>query len=170
VADVAGCRVAQSVRGSSIELGRALLDCGIGIEAGVFTLADAGALLRAPWAERVHRILVEVIFEHDDVQAVSFARAIDEHVARLGRPRLWHGDARSNWAVVDAGIAVGRDVRVGLEDMVFDRDGTPAPSNHEQAAARLVLQPTHRSSACDVGTCQSIRSARETMIPSGPRT
>jgi hypothetical protein len=44
--------------------------------------ADADALLRAPWAERVHRILVEVIFEHDDAQAVSLARAIDEHVAR----------------------------------------------------------------------------------------
>jgi uncharacterized protein (DUF849 family) len=118
----------------AMELGHALLDCGIGIEAGVFTLADADALLRAPWAEQVHRILVEVIFEHDDTQAVSLARAIDEHVARLGRPRLWHGDARANWAVVDAGIALGRDVRVGLEDTLFDRDGTPAPSNPEQVA------------------------------------
>jgi uncharacterized protein (DUF849 family) len=118
----------------SIELGHALLDCRIAIEAGVFTLADADALLRAPWAERVHRILVEVIFEHDDAQAVSLARAIDEHVARLGRPRLWHGDARANWAVVDAGIAAGQDVRVGLEGTLFDRDGTRAPSNTEQVA------------------------------------
>ena len=118
----------------SIELGHVLLDCGIGIEAGVFTLVDADALLRAPWADRVHRILVEVIFEHDDARAVSLARAIDARVARLGRPRLWHGDARANWAVVDAAIAAGRDVRVGLEDTVFDRDGTRAPSNPEQVA------------------------------------
>jgi uncharacterized protein (DUF849 family) len=35
---------------------------------------------------------------------------------------------------VDAAIAAGRDVRVGLEDTLFDRDGTPAPSNPEQVA------------------------------------
>ena len=66
-----------------------------------------------------------MIFEHDDARAVSLARAIDERVARRGRPRLWHGDARANWAVVDAGIAAGRNVRVGLEDTLFDRDGYP---------------------------------------------
>ena len=89
----------------------------------------------------MHRILVEVIFEHDDAQAVSLARAIDEHVARLGRPRLWHGDARANSAVVDAGIAAGRDVRVGLEDTLFDRDGTRAPSNPDQVAQIFARGP-----------------------------
>lgn len=107
----------------------------------MFTLSDADALLRAPWAEMVHRVLVEVIFEHDDTRAVSLAQAIDERVAGLGRPRLWHGDARANWAVVDAGIAMGMDVRVGLEDTLFDRDGTPAPSNAEQVAQIEALLP-----------------------------
>jgi uncharacterized protein (DUF849 family) len=125
----------------TIELGHVLLECGIGIEAGVFTVADADALLRAPWAAMVHRVLVEVIFEHDDARAVSLAHAIDERVAGLGRPRLWHGDARANWAVVDAGIAMGMDVRVGLEDTLFDRDGTPAPSNAEQVAQITALLP-----------------------------
>jgi uncharacterized protein (DUF849 family) len=118
----------------TIELGRVLLESGIGIEAGVFTISDADVLLRAPWAEMVHRVLVEVIFEHDDPRAVALAQAIDDRVAGLGRPRLWHGDARANWAVVDAGIAMGMDVRVGLEDTLFDRDGSPAPSNAEQVA------------------------------------
>ena len=116
----------------SIELGSALRATGIGIEAGIFTLADADALLAAPWAHDVHRVLVEVIFEHDDEAAVALARAIDERVAVLGRPRLWHGDARASWAVVDAGLALGRDVRVGLEDAIVGRDGGPAPSNAEQ--------------------------------------
>ena len=119
----------------AIELGAALVDRGIAIEAGVWTLADADALLAAPWAERVQRVLVEVIFEHDDRTAVDLARAIDARVAPLGRPRLWHGDARANWAVVDAGLAAGVDVRVGLEDTLFDRDGRPAPSNPAQVAA-----------------------------------
>jgi uncharacterized protein (DUF849 family) len=116
------------------ELGSALLGCGIGIEAGVFTLDDADALLAAPWAKAVHRVLVEVIFEHDDDEAVRLARAIDQRVAILGRPRLWHGDARANWAVVDAGLAAGLDVRVGLEDTLIGRDGRPAPDNAAQVA------------------------------------
>ncbi len=118
----------------SIELGSALLERGIGVEAGVFTLEDADRLLAAPWADRVTRVLVEVIYEHEDAAAVALARAIDERVAPLGHPRLWHGDGRASWAVVDAGLALGRDVRVGLEDTLVGRDGGPAPGNAEQVA------------------------------------
>jgi uncharacterized protein (DUF849 family) len=82
----------------------------------------------------VRRVLVEVIYEHDDEAAVALAHAIDERVAPLGRPRLWHGDARANWAVADAGLRLGRDIRVGLEDTIVGRDGGPAPSNAEQVA------------------------------------
>jgi len=121
----------------SIELGDALLELGIGIEAGVFGLGDAEALLGAPWADRVTRVLVETIFEHDDAAAVELAAAIDARVAPLGRPRLWHGDYRATWAVVDAGLAAGHDVRVGLEDSIVDRDGTPAPGNAEQVRRLL---------------------------------
>jgi uncharacterized protein (DUF849 family) len=121
----------------AIELGNALLELGIGIEAGVFTLEGADALLAAPWADRVHRVLVEVIYEHDDDRAVALARAIDERAANLGRPRLWHGDARANWAVVDAGLAAGVDVRVGLEDTLIARDGGRAPANPDQVTATI---------------------------------
>ena len=34
---------------------------------------------------------------------MALAHPIDERVAPLGRPRLWHGDACANWAVADAG-------------------------------------------------------------------
>jgi len=122
------------VETGAIELGSALLECGIGIEAGVFTLGGADALLAAPWASAVHRVLVETIFEHDDASAVELARAIDVRVAVLGRPRLWHGDGRANWAVVDAGLVAGVDVRVGLEDTLIGRDGGRAPANAAQVA------------------------------------
>lgn len=130
--DVVSLNLAEN---GATELGAALIDAGIGIEAGIFTLDGAAALLAAPWADRVHRVLVEVIYEHDDSHAVALARAIDERVAGLGRPRLWHGDARANWAVVDAGLALGVDVRVGLEDTLIGRDGGAAPSNAAQVAA-----------------------------------
>lgn len=129
--DVVSLNLAE---GGAIELGHALLELGIGIEAGVFTLDGAEALLSAPWASAVHRVLVETIFEHDDDLAVDLARAIDARVAILSRPRLWHGDARANWAVVDAGLAAGVDVRVGLEDTLIGRDGAPAPANATQVA------------------------------------
>ncbi len=129
--DVVSLNLAED---GSVELGSALLEQDIGIEAGIFTLDDADALLAAPWASRVHRVLVEVIYEHDDASAVALARAIDERVAALGRPRLWHGDGRASWAVVDAGLAAGADVRVGLEDTLIGRDGGPAPGNAAQVA------------------------------------
>jgi uncharacterized protein (DUF849 family) len=129
--DVVSLNLAED---GAIELGSALLAGGIGIEAGVFTLADAERLLAAPWASAVHRVLVEVIYEHDDAAAVELARAIDAHVVVLERPRLWHGDARANWAVVDAGLVAGVDVRVGLEDTLIGRDGGPAPNNAAQVA------------------------------------
>lgn len=129
--DVVSLNLAED---GAIELGAVLLECGIGIEAGVFGLADADKLLAAPWAGAVHRVLVEVIFEHNDALAVELARAIDAHVAVLERPRLWHGDARANWAVVDAGLAAGVDVRVGLEDTLIGRDGGRAGGNAAQVA------------------------------------
>ena len=129
--DVVSLNLAED---GAVDLGGVLLECGIGIEAGVFTLADADTLLAAPWAGAVHRVLVEVIFEHDDAAAVELARAIDLRVRGLGRPRLWHGDARANWAVVDAGLAAGVDVRVRLEDTLVGRDGGLAPGNAAQVA------------------------------------
>ncbi|MBV9818970.1 MAG: 3-keto-5-aminohexanoate cleavage protein [Solirubrobacterales bacterium] len=139
--DVVSLNVSEA---GMLELGRALIERGIGIEAGVWTLSDAAALLEADWAHQVHRVLVEAIFEHDDAAAVQLARAIDARVALLGRPRLWHGDGRANWAVVDAGLADDVDIRVGLEDTLFARDGGPAPDNAGQVAemaAMVALRP-----------------------------
>jgi uncharacterized protein (DUF849 family) len=118
----------------AVELGHVLLERGIGIEAGVFTHADVDRLLAAPWARQVRRVLVEVIFEHDAPAAVELARALDARVGVLGRPRLWHGDGQASWAVVDAGLAAGHDVRVGLEDSLVGRDGGRAPGNVGQVA------------------------------------
>lgn len=129
--DVVSLNLAEE---GAIELGSVLLECGIGVEAGLFALADADRLLAAPWASAIQRVLVEVIFEHDDAAALELARAIDAYATVLERPRLWHGDARANWAFVDAGLAAGVDVRVGLEDTLIGRDGGPAPGNAAQVA------------------------------------
>lgn len=101
-------------------------------------------MLAASWAHLVTRVLVETIFEHDDASAVGLEAAIDERVATLGRPRLWHGDERATWAVVDAGLAAGHDLRVGLEDSVLGRDGSPALSSPEQVKRVLARRDSRR--------------------------
>jgi uncharacterized protein (DUF849 family) len=40
--------------------------------------------------------------------------------------------------VVDAGIAAGKDVRVGLEDSLVGRDGGLAPGNAAQVAETIM--------------------------------
>ncbi len=66
--DVVSLNLAEE---GAFELGDALIDCGIGIEAGLFTLADADRLLDAPWVASVHRVLVEMIFEHHEQAAAD---------------------------------------------------------------------------------------------------
>lgn len=136
-------------------LGTALLDLGIGIEAGVFTLEDADALLAAPWSGETRRVLVEVIYERDERRAVELAREIDARVEPLGRPRLWHGDARANWAVVEAGLTAGVDVRVGLEDTLIGRDGGTAPPNDAQVAMIAAEMGAWRATSPPPGSTDS---------------
>jgi uncharacterized protein (DUF849 family) len=128
------------VQDDAVELGAALLERGVGIEAGVFSVADAEALLAAPWAARVHRVLVEILDEEDDGDAaVAQAREVDTLVAPLGRPRLWHAQGRATWAVVGAARGLGLDVRVGFEDVLAGRDGRPAVSNAAQVRDVLAI-------------------------------
>ena len=102
----------------------------------MFSVADAEALLAAPWAARVHRVLVEILDEEDDGDAaVAQAREVDALVAPLGRPRLWHAQGRATWAVVGAARAIGLDVRVGFEDVLAGR-GRAAGGEQRRAGAR----------------------------------
>ena len=55
------------------------------------------------------------------------------------RPRLHHGYGLATWHVLRAAVALGRDIRVGLEDTVVLADGTPATSNAELVAAAVAL-------------------------------
>ena len=78
--------------------------------------------------------LVRVLIEVDDAdpaEAVAHCARIEDALERLGidAPRLHHGDDLATWAVIDAALARGRDVRIGLEDTLVMADGSPAQSN-----------------------------------------
>jgi uncharacterized protein (DUF849 family) len=117
---------------------RFILDLGMGVEAGLVTLEHARILAESDVGERMDRILIEP-GDEDPSAAVATAVEMDEQVAQLGPPRVHHGYLDATWAVIEAAIARGTHVRVGLEDALNLPDGTRAAGNAElvAAAARL---------------------------------
>ena len=114
------------------ELAALATERGIGIEAGLATPDDADTL--RPSGLRPVRVLVEIDDETLDGQAAVLAGAeIDRRVDRS--PRLHHGMGPATWAVLDAAVALGHDIRVGLEDVLTLPGGQPAAGNAELAAA-----------------------------------
>jgi uncharacterized protein (DUF849 family) len=118
----------------------ALLERGIGVEAGLATVADVSRLLATGLADRVVRVLVEVE-DLDPAAAVARAAAIDgalDHAA-LTAPRLHHGLEAATWPVLERAVALGHDIRVGLEDTLVLPGGRPARDNAALVAAALGL-------------------------------
>jgi uncharacterized protein (DUF849 family) len=111
---------------------------GIGIEIGLASLADAREFVSDP-VPGVVRALIEV--EDDDpTAAVEEAAAMEAAFEEAGFdvPRLHHGLGAATWAVIDAALALGRDVRIGLEDVLTGPDGEPVDGN--AALVRLVAR------------------------------
>jgi uncharacterized protein (DUF849 family) len=121
------------------ELCATLLDLGIGIEAGLASLADARAFSASRFADRCLRVLVEV--DGDAAEAVRLSEEIDAELDRadVEVPRVHHGYDIATWAVVEAAVKRGRDLRVGLEDTLVLPDGRLAAHNGELVAAAVRL-------------------------------
>ena len=115
-------------------------DLGVGVEAGVWTVEDAHALATAPWRDRLVRVLIEV-HDNDGAAAVERAWAIEHALdeAKISAPRLHHGDAQATWAVIEAALERGRDIRIGLEDTTTLPNGKTAAANEELVATAVNL-------------------------------
>jgi hypothetical protein len=79
---------------------RTLLDAGVGIEAGVWSVEDAERLAASGLGDRVTRVLIEPV----DVSAGDALAVVDEIHAALDRlgltaPRLQHGDGEATWVL-----------------------------------------------------------------------
>jgi uncharacterized protein (DUF849 family) len=126
----------------STEVMRALIDVGIGIEAGVWTVEDAEALAASGLGDRVMRVLVEPgeIQVGDSVDdALALVEAIHHALdrANIAAPRLQHGAV--TWALLADAFRRGIDTRVGLEDTLHGPDGKRIADNAAlvQIACRL---------------------------------
>jgi uncharacterized protein (DUF849 family) len=113
------------------ELCSVLVSRGVGLEAGVWSVADAHDLAQGDAS--LVRVLVEVGDGPDDpARAVEISEVLV--AAGVSVPQLHHGEGLTTWAVIDAAAERGHDVRVGLEDTTVLPDGTPARDNAELLA------------------------------------
>ena len=119
---------------------RTLLDAGVGIEAGVWSVEDAERLAASGLGDRVTRVLVEPV-EVSAGDAVVVVDAI--HAAldrlRLTAPRLQHGDGEATWVLLRDAIRRGIDTRIGLEDTDAGPDGIRTAGNEALVRAAREL-------------------------------
>jgi uncharacterized protein (DUF849 family) len=131
--------VNQGERGAA-ELCELLMARGVGVEAGLLSLADARAFVARDVAARCARALVEPL-DADPEEAVRHAEAIERTLAEagLGLEQVHHGDGIASWAVNRRALARGHGIRTGLEDTPLLPDGRPAAGNAELVAAAAAL-------------------------------
>lgn len=127
-----------------LEVMQALLRIGVGVEAGVWTVADAELLLDSGLADRMLRICIEPVevSRANAVDLVSAIHAILDQGQALP-PRLQHGDGEAAWVLIEDAIGRGIDTRVGLEDTFVLPDGTTAASNADLVRAACILGAGH---------------------------
>ncbi|UNO42935.1 3-keto-5-aminohexanoate cleavage protein [Streptomyces sp. MST-110588] len=110
----------------------ALLERGVGVEAGIWSGTDGPARFAAsPLGPRVLRVLAEVT-DSDAGSAARTARGLLDALAAYGahgRPVLLHGEDGGAWPVLRLAGELGLDTRIGIEDTLFLPDGVPAASN-----------------------------------------
>ena len=122
-----------------LEVIRLMLKRGIGIEAGLATVADAERYVALPEAGSCLRVLIE-IDEQESAAAIRVAHGIIAVLDKAGNqlPRQLHGFDASKWVMHAEALRLGLDQRIGFEDGGFLPDGRSARSNAEliEAAAK----------------------------------
>ncbi|WP_405832468.1 3-keto-5-aminohexanoate cleavage protein [Streptomyces sp. NBC_01176] len=130
------------------ELAAALLDRGIGVEAGIWSGTDGATRFTAsPLGPRVLRVLAEVT----DPSPRTADRSALALLAGLGTahgvPVLLHGEEGGTWPVLRLAGRLGLATRIGLEDTLVLPDGERALSNAQLVAEGLVQHEAARHPA-----------------------
>jgi uncharacterized protein (DUF849 family) len=123
-----------------VELCALLIGRGVGIEAGLLSLADAETFVASGLAPRCVRVLIEPL-DPDPDAAVAHAEAMEQTVTDAGitLEQVHHGDGIASWAVNRRAVERGHGIRTGLEDTPVLPDGRPASGNRELVAAAAAL-------------------------------
>ncbi|KUL41007.1 3-keto-5-aminohexanoate cleavage protein [Streptomyces regalis] len=121
------------------EVAAALMERGVGVEAGIWPGTDGAARFAAsPLGPRVLRVLAEVT-DRSAATAEESARALlAELGSAFGRPVLLHGEDAGAWPVLRLAGRLRLATRIGLEDTLVLPDGERAASNAQLVAEGLV--------------------------------
>jgi uncharacterized protein (DUF849 family) len=120
------------------DLAAALLNRGIGVDAGLFTTTNgADRLLAADLAGDCRYLLVEVTDPAD--AGLMVARRLLARMGELGAPMLLHGEGSATWAVLSEAVRRGLATRIGLEDVLVHPDGTPAEDTADLVRSAMAL-------------------------------
>lgn len=128
------------IEDDAVEVMRLMPAMGIGIEAGLWSEADARRFVALAEAPRCLRVLVEVHAAHPD-QALAEAAAILAvlEAAGLHLPVLLHGSGVCTWPVLRHAMHRGLDSRIGFEDTRRLPSGAVAASNADLVRAALAI-------------------------------
>ena len=129
------------------EVMEALIQAGVGIEAGVWTVEDTERLGASGLCGRVTRILVEPgelqLLDSRDKTADALGLVEDIHRALdsfgLTSPRLQHGDGEVTWVLLMDAVRRGLDTRIGLEDTLWGPNGERTTGNEALVSAAREL-------------------------------
>ncbi len=124
----------------AIEMIRTLSQVGIGVEAGIWTVADAELLAASGVGDRVMRLMIEpvAVSPGDALTLVCSIHAVLDQ-AGLRPPRLQHGDGEATWVLLEDAVRRGIDTRIGLEDTLRLPDGSTAASNADLVHAARAM-------------------------------
>jgi uncharacterized protein (DUF849 family) len=119
---------------------------GVGVEAGLATVADAERFVTLPDCRRALRILIEIEepdLEKADAIADGIAQVL-EH-ANVGRPILLHGFDTTVWHFVKRAHQQRWSTRVGLEDGCQHPNGETASGNADLVSDAIqIFRPALR--------------------------
>ncbi|WP_243395440.1 3-keto-5-aminohexanoate cleavage protein [Nocardioides currus] len=117
----------------------ALLEIGVGVEAGLWHADGVRAWLASPYRDRCLRVLVELPGGLGAVAAEDEAARLLEMIGTHGDVLL-HGEDESAWPALRMAGRLGLSTRIGLEDVLVLPDGRPAADNAElvRTARRLL--------------------------------
>jgi uncharacterized protein (DUF849 family) len=129
------------------ELMEVLVEIGVGVEAGVWTVEDAERLAASGLGVRSARILVEpteVQLGGGEAEAARALELVEDIHRMLDRydllaPRLQHGDGCVAWVLLSDAVRRGLDTRIGLEDTLFGPNGERTPGNEALGRAAREL-------------------------------
>jgi uncharacterized protein (DUF849 family) len=107
-----------------------VLEKGIGVEAGLWSAADAEKFVVHPHARNCLRVLIEI----NEQEFSAGAEAVRQIVEILDRadirmPRLLHGAGHTTWPFYREALRLKLDARIGLEDGKLLPSGAEAENN-----------------------------------------